>query len=205
MARNMRRSHDTAFKARVALEALKAEKTIAQIASEYGVHSNQIRQWRQKRLEDLPQLFSDHRRKEEKDGEALQAELYRQIGQLKVEKLGLVDEKFITETGSWLTESTTSKIKGLANGWLISFSLFSRFLPLFYRFLILFRSSFALVGDPDNFLGQSSAAIGILPLSLPVCLQNQRSTQLSDTLFRSFFYESENFVDIHQDSFLSTL
>jgi putative transposase len=201
----MRRSHDTAFKARVALEALKAEKTIAQIASEYGVHSNQIRQWRQKRLEDLPQLFSDHRRKEEKDGEALQAELYRQIGQLKVEKLGLVDEKFITETGSWLTESTTSKIKGLANGWLISFSLFSRFLPLFYRFLILFRSSFALVGDPDNFLGQSSAAIGILPLSLPVCLQNQRSTQLSDTLFRSFFYESENFVDIHQDSFLSTL
>jgi transposase len=85
MARNMRRSHDAAFKARVALEALKEEKTIAQIASEYGVHSNQIRQWRQKLLEDLPQLFSDHRRKDEKDGEALQAELYRQIGQLKVE------------------------------------------------------------------------------------------------------------------------
>ena len=85
MARNMRRSHDAAFKARVALEALKGEKTIAQIASEYGVHSNQIRQWRQKLLEDLPQLFSDHRRKDEKDGEALQEELYRQIGQLKVE------------------------------------------------------------------------------------------------------------------------
>jgi len=85
MARNMRRSHDAAFKARVALEALKGEKTVAQISSEYGVHANQIRQWRQKLLEDLPQLFSDHRRKDEKDGEALQAELYRQIGQLKVE------------------------------------------------------------------------------------------------------------------------
>ncbi|NLN60097.1 MAG: transposase, partial [Deltaproteobacteria bacterium] len=44
---NMRRSHDAAFKVRVALEALRGEKTIAQIASEYGVHPNQIRQWRQ--------------------------------------------------------------------------------------------------------------------------------------------------------------
>jgi len=85
MARNMRRSHDATFKARVALEALKGEKTVAQISSEYGVHANQIRQWRQKLLEDLPQLFSDHRKRDEKDQEALQAELYRQIGQLKVE------------------------------------------------------------------------------------------------------------------------
>jgi transposase len=85
MARNMRRSHDAAFKARVALESLKGESTIAQIASEYGVHPNQIRQWRQKLLEELPQLFSDRRKSVEKDGEALQDELYRQIGQLKVE------------------------------------------------------------------------------------------------------------------------
>jgi len=85
MAGNMRRSHDAAFKARVALEALRGEKTIAQIASEYGVHPNQIRQWRQKLLEELPQLFSDRRKSAEKDGEELKAELYRQIGQLKVE------------------------------------------------------------------------------------------------------------------------
>jgi putative transposase len=58
---------------------------MAQIASEYGVHPNQIRQWRQKLLEELPQLFSDRRKCAEKDGEELQAELYRQIGQLKVE------------------------------------------------------------------------------------------------------------------------
>lgn len=85
MVRNMRRGHDAAFKARVALEALKGEKTIAQISSEYGVHPNQIRQWRQKLLEDLPQLFSDRRKKPERDGEELLSELYCQIGQLKVE------------------------------------------------------------------------------------------------------------------------
>ena len=85
MARNMRRSHDAAFKARVALEAIRGEKTIAQIAAEYGVHPNQICQWRQKLLDELPQLFSDRRKSAEKDGEELQAELYRQIGQLKVE------------------------------------------------------------------------------------------------------------------------
>jgi transposase len=85
MARNMRRSHDATFKARVALEAIKGEKTIVQIAGEYGVHPNQIRQWRQKLLEELPRLFSDRHKSTEKDGEELQAELYRQIGQLKVE------------------------------------------------------------------------------------------------------------------------
>ena len=85
MARNMRRSHDAAFKARVALEAIRGEKTMAQVAAEYGVHPNQIRQWRQKLLDELPQLFSDRRKSAEKDGEELQDELYRQIGQLKVE------------------------------------------------------------------------------------------------------------------------
>ena len=58
MVRNMRKSHDAAFKASVALEALKGEKTMAQISSEYGVHVNQIRQWRQKLLDELPQVFN---------------------------------------------------------------------------------------------------------------------------------------------------
>jgi len=82
---NMRKGHDGAFKARVALEALKGEKTIAQISSEFGVHANQIRQWRQKLLDELPQLFTDRSKKADKGGEELQTELYRQIGQLKVE------------------------------------------------------------------------------------------------------------------------
>jgi putative transposase len=81
----MRKSHDAAFKARVALEGLKEEKTLAQLSSEFGVHSNQIRQWRQKLLEEVPTLFSDRRKKNDQDNEELVAELYRQIGQLKVE------------------------------------------------------------------------------------------------------------------------
>jgi putative transposase len=85
MVTNMRRGHDAALKARVALEALKEEKTMAQLSSEFGVHVNQIRQWRQKLLEELPSLFSDRRKKKDKEGEELLSELYRQIGQLKVE------------------------------------------------------------------------------------------------------------------------
>ena len=85
MDRNMRRGHDAAFKARVALEALKGEKTMAQLSSEFGVHTNQIRQWRDKLLKEVPNVFSDRRRKQEKEGEEMTSELYRQIGQLKVE------------------------------------------------------------------------------------------------------------------------
>ena len=81
----IRKRHDASFKARVALEAVKGEKPISQLASEYGVHPNQIGQWKKRLLEDLPSLFSDNRKKGENDGEALSAELYRQIGQLKVE------------------------------------------------------------------------------------------------------------------------
>jgi len=85
MAGNMRKNHDSAFKAKVALEATKGERTMAQISSEYGVHVNQIRQWRQKLLEELPGVFSDRRQKKDKEAEEMTSELYRQIGQLKVE------------------------------------------------------------------------------------------------------------------------
>jgi putative transposase len=81
----MRRQHDAAFKSKVAFEAAKGEKTLAQIASEYKVHPNQIRKWRRQLLETLPDLFSDHRKHEEKNRDELEDELYRQIGQLKVE------------------------------------------------------------------------------------------------------------------------
>ncbi|MGB3941009.1 MAG: transposase [Candidatus Manganitrophaceae bacterium] len=83
--RTMRRNHDSAFKAKVALEAVKGEKTMAQISSEYGVHPNQIRQWRKHLLSELPGLFSDKREKADKEREVLESELYQQIGQLKVE------------------------------------------------------------------------------------------------------------------------
>jgi len=77
--------HDSVFKAKVALEAVRGEKTIAQISSEYGVHVNQISQWKKKLLQELPELFSEKRRSKDINKEELEAELYRQIGQLKVE------------------------------------------------------------------------------------------------------------------------
>lgn len=80
-----RRTHDAAFKAKVALEAVKGEKTLAQLAGEYGVHPNQIGQWRKKLLKELPALFSERGNRQERDHDELEAELYRQIGQLKVE------------------------------------------------------------------------------------------------------------------------
>ncbi len=81
----LRKRHDAVFKAKVALEAVKGEKTMAQLSSEYGVHPNQIGQWRKRLLKELPALFSDKRKKDEQDNEELENELYRQIGQLKVE------------------------------------------------------------------------------------------------------------------------
>lgn len=54
----------------------------SQPSNEYGVHSNQITQWRKRLLEELPDIFSKKRQKKEKDSEELQAELYQQIGQL---------------------------------------------------------------------------------------------------------------------------
>jgi transposase-like protein len=80
-----RKQYEATFKAKVALEAVKGEKTIAQLAGEYGVHANQIGRWKTELLEKLPGLFSDRRKRHEKDREETEAELYRQIGQLKVE------------------------------------------------------------------------------------------------------------------------
>ena len=83
--RSMRRRHDAAFKAKVALEAVKGEKTIAQLSSEYGVHANQIHKWKKQLLENLATIFSDKRGRVEKEHGDIESELYRQIGQLKVE------------------------------------------------------------------------------------------------------------------------
>jgi transposase len=82
---SMRKQYEASFKAKVALEALKGEKTIAQLAGEYDVHPNQIGRWKTELLEKLPELFSDRRKRVDKDREETEAELYRQIGQLKVE------------------------------------------------------------------------------------------------------------------------
>lgn len=73
------------FKARVALEALKGHKTTNELVSHFGVHPTQINKWKKQLQNELPQIFSNRREKREQDHEALQAQLYQQIGQLKVE------------------------------------------------------------------------------------------------------------------------
>jgi len=80
-----RKSYDSRLKVQVALEALKNQRTIAQIASEYRVHPNMVTQWKQRLLNELPDIFNNKHQKNKQDNETLQDELYRQIGQLKVE------------------------------------------------------------------------------------------------------------------------
>ncbi len=82
---SMRKQYDNQFKATVALEAVKNQKTIAQIASDYSVHPNQVGQWKKQLLQQLPKVFSNRQTSSEKANEKLIDELYRQIGQLKVE------------------------------------------------------------------------------------------------------------------------
>lgn len=87
--KNNRKIYDGNFKARVVLEVIRGQKTISEIASEYGVHPNQIINWKKKVIEKLPEILSNSNGKNEKNGNNgssdLEAELYRQIGQLKVE------------------------------------------------------------------------------------------------------------------------
>lgn len=78
-----RRNHQPAFKAKVALEALKGEKTIQQIAAHYQVHPNQVTQWRKQLIDAAGQVFASKREAgDPQDREALLAK----IGQLTMER-----------------------------------------------------------------------------------------------------------------------
>jgi transposase-like protein len=81
-----RRRHSSAFKARVALEAVKGQKTLNELASEFGVHPVQITQWKRQLLEASPGIFeSGSASRREREQEQLVEQLYQQIGQLKTE------------------------------------------------------------------------------------------------------------------------
>ncbi len=81
-----RRKHSPSFKARVALEALKGEETIAELASRFEVHPGQIRVWRKSLAEGAAGIFGGEEAWKKKDDASLVARLYQQIGQLKVER-----------------------------------------------------------------------------------------------------------------------
>lgn len=81
-----RRQFTAEFKSRVALAAIKGEKTVAQLATEFEVHPVQVTQWKKQLLEALPEVFGKRRERSDKDHEDLTDQLYREIGKLKIEK-----------------------------------------------------------------------------------------------------------------------
>lgn len=86
MSKGKRRNYDEHFKTKVVLEALKEQKTLAQLSSEFGLHANQISDWKRQAISGIPAVFGSPKSllSDEKE-EELTAPLYQQIGQLKVE------------------------------------------------------------------------------------------------------------------------
>jgi putative transposase len=80
-----RKQQGAAFKAKVALEAIRGEKTINELAGLYQVHPTQIGVWKKRALEGLPGIFADGWQRAQASDEELKARLYQEIGQLKVE------------------------------------------------------------------------------------------------------------------------
>ena len=80
-----RKVHAAAFKAQVALAALKGDKTVNELASQHAVHPTLIHAWKKQLLAGAEDLFSNGSKAAAEDHEALQAQLYEQIGRLKME------------------------------------------------------------------------------------------------------------------------
>jgi transposase-like protein len=92
-----RKQYSGEFKARVALEAIKGQRTVSEIASRYSVHPHQVSQWKKQAIEQMAESLGDRRARRDKSEDELKAQLYQEIGQLKVEldwlkkRVGLAD------------------------------------------------------------------------------------------------------------------
>ena len=80
-----RKNHPPSLKAKVAIEAIKGLKTTAQIAQMFGVHPTQVGGWKKQALAGLPEIFSNGRDQMRQESESEKDDLFRQIGQMKVE------------------------------------------------------------------------------------------------------------------------
>ena len=92
-----RKNHPPSLKAKVAVEAIKGHKTTTQIAQTFGVHPTQVGSWKKQALAGLAEVFGNGHERQIQHVEAEKDELYKQIGQLKVEldflkkRAGLID------------------------------------------------------------------------------------------------------------------
>jgi transposase len=82
MSKRPRRNHAPAFKAKVALDALKGEQTLVELSQRYQIHPNQIAEWKKQLLEHAPDIFSKDRKPEQ--GPSVK-DLHAKIGQLSME------------------------------------------------------------------------------------------------------------------------
>lgn len=80
-----RNQYTMQFKFKVALDAAKGVKTVNQIASEYGLHTNQVSTWKKQLLSEEPTLFKRGNGRQEREQTTKEAELFEQIGRLKME------------------------------------------------------------------------------------------------------------------------
>jgi transposase-like protein len=80
-----RRKHSPSFKAKVALESLKGEETVAHLASRFDVHPSQVHKWKKELTNGAVGIFGNGPKQKKPDNQ-LVAQLYQQIGQLKVER-----------------------------------------------------------------------------------------------------------------------
>lgn len=80
-----RRKFSNQFKAKVALEAIKGQRTISELAQEFGVHPNQIGLWKKQLLETIPEVFGNGKDREQEKIEKERDRLYKKVGQLQVE------------------------------------------------------------------------------------------------------------------------
>jgi transposase-like protein len=85
MAGKKRKTYTAPFKAQVALAAYKGDKTVGELAGQHEVHPTLIHAWKKQLLTSAASIFADGAKPANDDAEALQAQLYQEIGRLKVE------------------------------------------------------------------------------------------------------------------------
>jgi len=86
MGKNKRNRYQAEFKARVALEAIRGEQTVAEIAAKHSIHPNMVAQWKKQAVEGMTGIFTGTRERDEAAEEARLKELHAKIGQLTVER-----------------------------------------------------------------------------------------------------------------------